>query len=157
MRELTEDERQLLARRRESFEAMLAERFPALAAFAESLSLPNPPMIVADPESYRAAIDEWLARQSVGEDDRAWATARLGYYIGEWLIQKFGDYWHLNDTLDTRYFGCVIVTGFSRAANHAAQVEPFLAASEFLREPLGRSLTALLNEISVELSTSKPN
>jgi hypothetical protein len=88
MHGLTEDERNLIARRRDGFEQFLAERMPALSEFMASLELPEPELVLVDAESFLAPLDQWLAIQTIEADDRDWLLKRIGYYVGEYLVQQ---------------------------------------------------------------------
>ncbi len=103
MRELTEHEQDERNRRRAGIDAFLAERMPALTDFAQRLELRDPPMIVADPQRYVPSIDAYIKDQVVTREDRIWILSRLGYLIGEVLVQRLSGRWVLNEIPDSRY------------------------------------------------------
>lgn len=146
-RKLTPDEEATKAKRLERLPEFLEERMPVLADFAERLGLPQPAMIVANPQEYLPAIGAFMRDQAVTEDDRVWTLTRVGYLVGEVLVQRLGGYWFLNEIPDSRYFLRYVVGRFSRARNHNAMVDPFEVADHFLRQPPGRDLVALVNEV----------
>jgi len=151
LRELTEDERETLARRREGFDGFVAERMPVLADFAKGLALDEPAMIVADPQRYLPAIDAFMRSQTILEEDRFWILTRIGYFVGEVLVQRLGGCWLLNEVPDTRSFLRYVVGSFARVENPNAMVDPFQAVFPFLIEPVGRDLTGLLAQVEAEL------
>src|SRR4051794_440911 len=104
MRALTEEERETYERRKATFDAFVSERLPVMADFAERLGLPEPTMIVNDPESYLPAIDAFMRNQVVKPDDRIWIITRLMYIVGEVLIQRLGGIWLLSDIPDSKFF-----------------------------------------------------
>lgn len=150
MRELTPEERELLRRREALAEQVISERMPVLAEFAAALGLADPPLIVNDPESYLPYINAFMRNQIVEEHDRAWATTRVAYLIGEVLVQRLGGRWFLNPIPDSRYFARVVVGDCTRLSNRNVMVDPFEIAVEFLSLPRGRDLAKTLNEVEQE-------
>lgn len=144
---MTAQERDELRTRRERFDTFLAERMPVLADFAESLELANPTRIVADPDRYLPSVGEFMRHQDVGADDRVWIITRLGYLIGEVLVQRLGGCWFINEIPDSRYFLRYVVGRFTRIGNHNAMVDPFEIASAFVDQPPSRELLVLVLEV----------
>src|SRR5208282_6942055 len=97
MRELTQDERAERNRRQVTFGKFLEERMPVLADFIERLELPNPPMVLMEAEWYLPSVDAYMKSQVVPPEDRVWILTRLGYFIGELLVQRFSGCWFLNE------------------------------------------------------------
>jgi len=151
MRELTPDEQAKLKRQAERLEQFLAELMPVLADFAERLGLPNAVMIVANPESFLEPTDDFMKDQVIETEDREWIMARLGYFIGEVLVQRFGGGWFLSDTPYSRFFLRYVVGKFEGGVNRRAMIDPFLVADTYLAEPPGRSLPSFLKEVEAEV------
>jgi hypothetical protein len=151
MRPLTGEEQSQIDRRRARFDAFLDESMPVLTDFMQRLDLPNPPLVLVEAEKYLPAIDLWMRDQVVDDSGRVWILTRSGYFIGEYLVQRQGGYWFLNDAPDSRYFGRYVVGHFSRASHPSAMVDPFGVASEYVNEPPGRSLSAILDQVEDEI------
>ncbi len=149
----TSEQQELLVHRRAGFEEWLAERMPVLRDFAAALELPDPPLIVADPDRYLPLIDAWLRDQVIGPDDWAWAVARVGYFAGEALVQRFGGCWLVCDAPNSRFFGRYVVGRFHRVRNPAAIADPIEIAAECLSQPPGRSLARILETVGAELQS----
>ena len=154
MRDLTEHEQDERDRRRAGIDAFLAERMPVLSDFAQRLKLRDAPMIVADPGRFLPSIDAYLKDQVVTPEDRVWILTRLGYLIGEALVQRLSGSWFLNETPDSRYFLRYVVGRFAGAANPAAMVDPFQVADACLSQPPGRSLSDTVRQVEDELRRS---
>jgi hypothetical protein len=154
MRELTDNERAEQDHRRAAFNRFLEERVQVLADFVERLELPNPSMVLVDAERYLPSVDGFMKNQAVLPEDRVWILTRLGYFIGDLLIQRFGGGWFLNEIPDSRYFLRYVVGKFTRVPNRNAMVDPFYVADLYLAEPPGRSLTIAVNEVVNELQQS---
>ena len=77
---------------------------PVLADFAERLCLPDAPMIVANPDRFLRPVSDFMRDQEIGEDDHVWIHTRIGYLIGEVVVQRLGCHWFLNEVPDSRYF-----------------------------------------------------
>jgi len=154
---VTGEQQELLARRRAGFNKWLAARMPVLRDFAAGLELPNPPLIVADPERYLPSIDAWLRDQVVEPDDWAWAVSRLGYFAGEVLVQRFAGCWLVCDAPSSQFFGRYVVGQFRRVPNPAAIADPIQVAAACLSQPPGRSWGGMLEAVGVELRGAEPS
>jgi len=154
---VTSEQQELLARRRAGFDKWLAERMAVLRDFAAALELPDPPLILADPERYLPAIDAWLEDQVVESDDWAWAVSRVGYFAGEVLVQRFAGCWLVCDAPNSRFFGRYVVGQFRLASNPAAIADPIEVAAACLSQPPGRSLGRMLEAVGVELRGAEPS
>lgn len=154
MRELTQEEKATRDRMREQFDLFLEERMPLLADFMERLGFNDPTLIVMDPEECLQTIDHFMKDQIVGSDDRIWILTRIGCYIGDLLVHRFGGCWFLNEIPDSRYFLRYVVGMFTGARNQSAMVDPFYVADVYLCEPSGRSLSNFVEETVREIETA---
>lgn len=153
---MTSEHQELLARRRAEFDQWLAERMPVLRDFAAALELPDPPLIITDPERYLPPVEAWLREQVIGPDDWSWAVSRIGYFAGEVLVQRFSGCWLVCDAPSSRYFGRYVVGQFRRVPNPAAIADPIEIAAVCLSQPPGRSLAGILESVGVELLRAEP-
>ena len=153
MSELTAEQKATIERMRLHFEPFLEERLPVLVDFCERLGFEAPYRVLNEPEVFLAPLDAWVAEQDLGEqtgqEDRVWLATRLMYYLGELLIQRFQGCWLLEDDPNRSCFGKFVVGDF--AEFNEGRVDPALAAMEFMSQPVGRSLTNLVEDISSEL------
>jgi len=154
MRELTEEEKATRDLLREGFDQVYEEMMPVLADFVERLGASEPALVIMHPERYLNLIDDFMRDQVVSPENRFWIGIRIGYYIGELFVQRFGGCWSLNEIPDSRYFLRYVVGSFSRIKNHNAMFDPFYSADLFVTEPPGRSLTRLVEEIAEELESA---
>ncbi len=151
MRQLTETEQIEIDRRKSGFDQFLEERMPVLKDFMEPPELPNPAMVVAQAEPYLPSIDQWMKDQVVTPDDRVWILTRIGYFIGELLVQRFSGYWYVNDIPDSRFFGRYVVGRFCSVGNPNPMIDPFSVADAYLSQPPGRSLMDIIRQVDAEL------
>jgi hypothetical protein len=151
MRELTDDERNLIATRRVGFEQFIAERMPILSDFMANLELTEPKLVLVDAKSYLATLDQWLANQIIAADDRDWLLARIGYYVGEYLVQQLAGCWLLCEAPDSPLFGRYVVGQFGKVNNPRAIADPFTAAAALVDQPAGRSLTSMIEQVVREI------
>jgi hypothetical protein len=63
----------------------------------------------------------------IDEQDRTWLRARMGYFIGAYLVQKHSGCWYVNDIKGSRYFGRYVVGRFARLGNST----PMLLTSRY--------------------------
>ncbi len=156
MRELSDSEQEELQRRQANFDSFLSERMPVLKDFFERLEVPNAALVVAEPGSFLPSLDAFMRDQQISGDDRTWILTRLGYYIGEWLVERFGGCWFVNDVPESRSFLRYVVGRFTRLGNSNAMIDPFLIAEEFLQMNAPRSLSQLLTEVAADLDHAEP-
>lgn len=152
MRQLTTSENETIANRRASFGAFLEGRMSILSEFMELLELPEPTMVLVEAENYLPALDKWLTSQAIDKSDREWLLLRLGYFVGEYLVQRLGGAWFLNETPDTRYFSRYVVGRFSRVENGNAIADPLSVAADCIDSPPGRSIARLLESVEKEIT-----
>ena len=148
MRDLTAEEHEVIERRRAGLDLFLQERMPVLAEFAEALQLSDPAQITEDPDACLPSVSAFIRDRTIEDDDQNWILTRVGYLVGDVLVQRLGGAWFLNDVPDTRYFARYVVGRFSRAPR--ATVEPFEVAIALLSMPLGRDLVELVAEVERE-------
>jgi hypothetical protein len=146
-----EDERNIISRRRDGFEQFIAERMPVLSDFMASLELSEPGLVLVDAESFLAPLDQWLANQTINVDDRDWLLTRIGYYVGEYLVQQLAGCWLLCEAPDSPLFGRYVVGQFGKVVNPRAMADPFAAAATLVDQPIGRSLAAMMEQVVREI------
>ncbi len=151
MRKLSAAESMEIERRKAGFDPFFQELMPVLTDFMERLEVSDASMIVADPDRFVPAVDAFMKEQVVRSDDRAWIVTRIGYLIGEWLVQRFGGCWFVNDIPDSRHFARYVVGRFARIKNANATVDPMAVAEGYVAEPPGRSLVGTLRAVEGEL------
>jgi hypothetical protein len=125
---------------------------PVLADFADALGLAEPIGIVADPRRFLPAIAQYMSSQEIEPADRVWAGTRIGYLIGEVLVQSMSGCWYLNDQPESRHFGRYVVGQFPRLPPQTT-VDPFEVAFDYLDHGLGRSLVTQVERVEAELRT----
>jgi hypothetical protein len=135
------------------FEDFLAERMPVLVEFAKTLGSSQAHRILHEPHLFLRGISDWLEHQEVWPEDRVWVITRLGYFVGEYLVMKYGGLWLVEDRESSRYFGRYVVGRFARIANHNAVADPFEVATTAV-SPEAPSLQILTAEVCHALETA---
>lgn len=133
------------------FEAFVSERLPVLHEFSKSLGFTNPHEILLNPEAFVDGLDSWLSEQNVSKENENWLAIRIGYFIGEYFVVKFGGCWSVCEAKESRYYGHYIVGEFDAFNNPNALFDPVGASVELVRSSPGRSLKKLISEIEVTL------
>ncbi|MGM0575837.1 MAG: hypothetical protein ACQEXJ_08930 [Myxococcota bacterium] len=143
---------ELQGRRRAQFEAMMAERLDVLKDFAERLELSEPGWIVARPEACLPALEAFMRDHEIeSHDDLVWVLPRLGYFVGEILVERYGGHWFLDEADHSRFYLHPVVGEFDAFDNPAARVAPMEVAAAWLEQTPPRSLAPLLDEIDEDL------
>ena len=124
-----------------------------LVNFAQSLGASEPHRILNEPHLFAQGVSDWLAHQEVREEDRAWLMARLGYFVGEYLVMRYGGAWFVNEVAGSKFYGRYVVGQFSDVQNPNALADPFEVAAAALEGSAG-SLQSLLAEVSHALESA---
>ena len=145
---MPDNSREFLEGRKGGFSRFLEERMDVLSEFASGLGFGSPQLIVAQPSAFVEAIDRYMSCQDISEDDFSWIVSRIGYFIGEVLIERYSGCWMIVDDTSSRLFARYVVGQFP---GRAMVVDPFEAAVEYVRAPKGRSLVSQLSAIEDQL------
>ena len=125
---------------------------PALADLMAGIGASDPTLVVNDPASYIAPLDNWLRTASFvvppSGPDRIWLISRLGYFIGYVLTQRHGGCWFVDDQPESRFFGCYVVGQFRDFPN--ARVDPNYVAAHFIDHRSHNSLKDLFTALDAE-------
>ena len=123
-----------------------------LADFMDRLELPNGGLVLVKAGEYLPALNHWLSWQIVASEDRVSLITRVGYFVGEYLQQRHGGEWFLNDIPNSRYFARYVVGRFPMTSNANAMVDPFEVAEACISAPLGRSISRVLEIVELEIA-----
>lgn len=149
---MTSEETLLLEKRKAGFQQFYQELMPVLVDFAEKLGISPAHEILRRADQFVQYLDKALESMAVAdEQDKAWLLPRMGYFIGEYFVQKYGGCWYVNDIRGSRYFGRYVVGRFSRLNSPAAMLDPFLIAQDYVDTPVPRHLEKWLTEVEGEL------
>jgi hypothetical protein len=152
MATLTPEQQQTLSRRRAAFDTYFAESMPALANLIGSIGAPDPTLVVNEPGSYIALLDDWLRTAAFNvppaPQDRVWLISRLGYFIGYVLTERHGGYWFVDEQPESRWFGCYVVGQFQDFPN--GRVDPNYVAAQFVDHRSHSSLEHLFAALDAE-------
>ncbi|WP_417388072.1 hypothetical protein [Gimesia sp.] len=92
-----------------------------------------------------------MENQHIGKEDRTWIITRIGYFIGEWFVQKYGGGWYLNEIPDTCYFLRYVIGKFNSISNQKAMIAPFACAERFVDSACPRNLIKFLLDVESDL------
>ncbi|MGN8064571.1 hypothetical protein ACTJK4_23180 [Ralstonia sp. 22111] len=156
---MTSEEMLLLEKRRAGFQQFYQELMPVLVDFAEKLGISPAHEILRHADQFVPYLDKALQSMAVADaQDRSWLLTRMGYFIGEYFVQKYGGCWYVNDIQGSRYFGRYVVGRFARLNSSTPMLDPFLVAQDYVDAPVPRYLEKCLTEVDVELvQVSKGN
>ena len=135
---MTAKEKLELEKRKNGFDAFRKERMPILHGFAEILGCENPHEILIAPEKFLYYIDGYMEMQDVTNANRTWLLTRIGYFIGEFLISKFGGCWMVDEGVGSKTFARYVVGEFEGEAEKV--IDPFFFAQTYVDTPPPRSL-----------------
>ncbi len=142
----------LLERRRDEFDAFYNELMPCLVDFVGKMGIQPSHMVLKQAATYAPLLEVALQNMLVADsEDRDWLAARMGYFIGEYFVQKFDGCWIVNDIPGSRYFARYVVGRFQGANSLQMMLDPFEMAIEYVDTPVPRPLQTLIDAASVEL------
>lgn len=151
MRELTENQKAELQRRKATFDEFFQESVPVLVDFIESLELPDAWRVAYEPDLFLPAVDAWTSKQEVTPEDWVWVVTRIGYFIGYVFTERLGGHWLVDENPDSPHFAHYIVGNFNRLPKPNQGVEPFAVAANYLSMPPGRSLVGEIGRVESQL------
>ena len=137
--------------RRDNLEQFSKESYPVIVDFAERLEHSDPSSIFINKEAmslFVGTVAEFMRAEPVDEETGLWVAVRIGYLIGEYLIQKYEGHWGVNLNETSPQYGHYVVFALSpKNKEKAYPVDPFEAANEFVNQEPDRDLISLIEEI----------
>jgi len=153
---MTAEEARLINRRKADFGKFYSELLPALVDFVEKMGITPAHEVLKQANQYVPYLERALQNMAVGDEaDRVWLVTRLGFFVGEYFVQKYGGCWYVNDISGSTYCGRYVVGQFSTLNNSALMLDPFEIAQAYVNEPMPRTLARLLEEVDSELASAK--
>ena len=107
---MTPEEMPTLEKRKAGFEQFYKELMPVVVDFVGKLGINPAHEVLKRADEFVPYLDRALQAMVVAdEQDRAWLLTRMGYFIGEYFVQKHGGCWYVNEVQGSRYFGRYVV------------------------------------------------
>ncbi len=146
----------LLEKRKAGFGEFYQALLPGLVEFVGQMGINPAHEVLKRAEQFAPLLDRALRDMAVADaQDRSWLIMRMGYFIGEVFVQKYGGCWYVNDIPGSRYFARYVVGKFSKLGNAASMLDPFQVAQVYADSPVPRGLEKLISEVDAELAKSK--
>lgn len=146
----TPAEQQHLARLQAHLPAFLAERHLVLADLFSRLGRADADRVALHPDAFVATLDAWLSPQDLSgasPEDHRWTLVRVGYLVGEVLVQRARGTWGIDSTPDSATFSRFVIGGFPPPLDPDLSIDPMAVALAYLAEPPGRSLRKHLDDL----------
>ena len=152
---MTSEASALLQKRKAGFDQFYAELMPVLVDFVEKLGIKPPHEVLRAAVQFVPPLDHALKNMVVASaEDRTWLLTRMGYFIGEYFVQKYGGCWSVNEAQDSKFFARYVVGQFAGLGT-AAVLDPFEVAMDFVDTPVPRHLEQLLKEVDAQLTSKR--
>ena len=143
--------KEIVQERRDNLEQFSKESYPVIIDFAERLEHEEPSSILLNKEVmslFVGTVAEFMRAEPVDEETSLWIAVRIGYLLGEYLIQKYEGHWGVNLNEMSPQYGHYVVFAISpKNKEKAYPVDPFEAANEFVNQAPDRDLISLIDEI----------
>ncbi len=158
MPDLTPEQIAIRDRRRNQYPDFVEQSYPALVEFAQTLGLAQPEAITTQPAAFLAALSAFFQHEDFSDlaaEERNWLHAMLTYYVGQYLIQRYGTLWQLDENPDSKFFLRYVITYFKGGYNPNLKVDPASIVEEYLNQPPERDLAALIGEVEGEIEQAR--
>lgn len=150
---MNQEELVILEKRKAGFDEFYEGLIPTLVDFVGKLGINPAHEVLKNAVQFAPYLDRALKNIDIVDDqDRVWLLTRMGYFIGEYFVQKFSGSWFVNGISGSRYFGRYVVGQFASLGNATVMLDPFEVAQVFVERPVPRQLDELLTEVERELS-----
>ncbi|EIK64154.1 hypothetical protein PflQ8_2442 [Pseudomonas fluorescens Q8r1-96] len=144
MRQMTDEEKTELKKRKDRFDVFRKECMPVLHDFANILGCESPHEILIVPEKFLPYISKYMAAQDVSDSNRIWLMTRIGYFIGEWLVGKFDGCWVVDESVESKTFSRYVIGEFG-GAGAGKVIDPFSLAQAYVDTRPPRNLIEQLD------------
>lgn len=142
-----------LERRKAEFDQFFQDLMPKLVDFVGRLGIHPPHEVLKQAARYLPYVDRACSDMTYSNpDERAWLLARIGYFIGEYLVQQYGGCWYVNDIEGSKYFARYVVGKFTVLNSPLPMVDPFSVAQQYVDTPVPRKLEELVAVVTAELT-----
>lgn len=142
----------LLQKRENDFSAFYAELLPCLVDFIGKIGIEPSHEVLNHAVQFEPFVSQATGNLSIdSEEDRTWLVTRMGYYIGEYFVQKHAGCWYVNEIPDSRYFARFVVGKFNIPSQRALMLDPFEVAAAYVSVPTPRVLGDLIAEVEREI------
>jgi hypothetical protein len=153
MQTMSSDQQQLLEKRQAHFEPFLAERNAVLVDFFERIGVTPAARVISEPDQYLSFLDQFLKaqdRNSFSPEDISYLRARLIYFVGELVIQRYSGHWSINENPSSPQFGRYVIGGFIRQIG-VLTVDPAEIAQAYFEGQNGSGLSVHLTALEGEI------
>ena len=149
---MKQEEVELLTKRKQGFDEFYQALIPTLVEFVGAMGVQPAHEVLNNAAHFAPYLDKSLREMAVSsEKARGWLLLRVGQFVGEFFVQKYGGCWYVNEIEDSRYFARYVVGRFSRLNNSIPMLDPFEVAQSFVDSPTPRHFELLLSEVDSEL------
>ncbi|WP_155739124.1 hypothetical protein [Ralstonia solanacearum] len=150
---MSPEEIEPLENRKSGFDGFLNELMPVLVDFVGKLGIHPADGVLKHAVQFVPYLSQALQTMLVTDDqDRTWLLTRMGYFVGEYFVQKYGGSWYVNDVRGSRYFGRYVVGRFVSPHGQMSMLDPFLVAQAYVDTSVPRQLERILEEVEAELN-----
>jgi len=137
---------EMLAQRRADLPQFQAEAVAATDTFLRTVIQGNALPYLKDLELFLPRLDELLGAETIQQQDRGWLLTNVMYFLGEYMRQRYGGRWVLDDKPGSAQFGRYVMDVPS-GADGSMRVSPGDLAYRYLSAPPGRSIYPLLEPV----------
>lgn len=146
MRDMTDEEKAELKKRKDRLDVFRQERMPVLHDFAKVLGCESPHEILIVPEKFLLYISKYMEAQDVSDDSRTWLLTRIGYFIGEWLVSRFDGCWVVDESVESKTFSRYVIGEFGSSGSGKV-IDPFSLAQAYVDTRPPRKLIEQLDAV----------
>jgi hypothetical protein len=160
---MTPGEMNTLRERKEGLDEFISEIRPRVLELAEFSGATNAESYLANPDDLIPILDNFWKRddfKAITQNQFIWLGTRIMCFIGMLCLHRYGGRWYVQDDPDVDFYlqyvvGHFYVAGhFDRDDLDKAIVAPYEVTEIYMDLPIGRSLTAIIEEMHNSLTAS---
>lgn len=155
--ELSDDQRALLAKRREAFPQLVSDSAIVAESLIRSVCAAEPQPFLDNFELFVPAIDELFGDRTISPEDAERVRLPLFYFVAELWIRTRGGTWVIDDLPDSRHFGQFMVDVPGSEPDSILRLSPYHLVQGYLTAPAPRSLRTALASILPRATPSAAN
>jgi len=148
MSELSDDQRALLAKRREAFPQLVEDSAIVAESLIRSVCAAEPEPFLANFELFVPAIDEIFGDKEITPDDIERVRLPLFYFVAELWIRTRGGAWIIDELPESRHFGQFMIDIPGTEPGRLLRLSPFHLVHGYLTAPAPRSLRSALASLA---------
>lgn len=144
--DLGPDDLALIERRRAGFDEFVADAVPATEDFVRSVIQEDPESHLKDLETFLPVLAAVLRDEDLDDEAIRWLHVRIMYMLGQYLCQRFGAGWVLDEVPGSPLFARYVID-IPVSETGSYRVDPSEMAYDILSADVPRDIYAVIHPV----------